>query len=166
MNVITLLKFIATILITNSHFGVLYPTEYQFLATGGTIGNSLFFFVSGYTLYFSNKDSFKIWIVKRFLRILLSVWIFALISSIVLNKWNIVDFILPNYWFLRAILVFYLMYYVVIEYFSDKIKIVSILLFTGYLLTFFLNDTDKWVIEVTDNPTFLHWYYQPFFHMP
>jgi peptidoglycan/LPS O-acetylase OafA/YrhL len=159
MNGIILLKFIATILITNSHFGVLYPSGYEVLATGGTIGNSLFFFVSGYNLFFSNKDIFFKWISKRFIRIYIPLWIFNIVSYSIPNKWNMVNFILPDYWFLKAILVFYIVYYVVTKYLADKLFLVVFLLITGYLLTYFLNNTNKWVIEITDNPTYIHWYY-------
>ncbi len=44
------LKFIATIMITNSHMGVMYG-KYSVLATGGSIGDALFFFCSGYGLF-------------------------------------------------------------------------------------------------------------------
>lgn len=55
MDVVSLIRFIATLLITNSHYDKLYPQGFSFLSTGGMIGNALFFWVSGYTLYFSLK---------------------------------------------------------------------------------------------------------------
>lgn len=55
MDIVSLIRFIATVLITNSHYDDLYPQGYSFLSTGGMIGNALFFWVSGYTLYFSLK---------------------------------------------------------------------------------------------------------------
>jgi len=159
MDIISFLKFIATVLITNSHFGVLYPIDFQILATGGTIGNSLFFFISGYTLYFSNKESFVKWITKRLLRIYMPVWVSGLVFSILLNRWNIFDFIFPNYWFLRAILVFYFIYFIVIKHFKDKLNWILIIVLVGYLMTFFVNEQHSWVIEITENKTYLHWYY-------
>lgn len=47
---IDLLKFIAVIAITNSHMDILYG-KYISLATGGAIGDVLFFFASGFTLF-------------------------------------------------------------------------------------------------------------------
>lgn len=47
---IDILRFIAALLITNSHLGVMYG-KYSFLSTGGTIGDALFFFCSGFTLF-------------------------------------------------------------------------------------------------------------------
>ena len=47
---IDILKFIAVIVITNSHMELLYG-KYSVLATGGAIGDVLFFFASGFTLF-------------------------------------------------------------------------------------------------------------------
>ena len=47
---IDILKFIAVIAITNSHMELLYG-KYSVLATGGAIGDVLFFFASGFTLF-------------------------------------------------------------------------------------------------------------------
>ena len=48
---IDLVKFLALFLVLNYHMGACYP-KYQFLATGGAIGDALFFFASGFTLFF------------------------------------------------------------------------------------------------------------------
>lgn len=47
---IDFVKFLALFLVLNSHMGECYP-KYQFLATGGAIGDALFFFASGFTLF-------------------------------------------------------------------------------------------------------------------
>lgn len=47
---IDIMKFFAVLAITNSHMELLYG-DYSFLATGGAIGDVLFFFASGYTLF-------------------------------------------------------------------------------------------------------------------
>ncbi len=47
---IDFLKFMAAILVVNSHVDIMYG-KYSMLATGGTIGDILFFFCSGYTLF-------------------------------------------------------------------------------------------------------------------
>ena len=52
---IDILKCFAAILITNSHMGILYG-NYSVLATGGAIGDSLFFFCSGFTLFLGWAD--------------------------------------------------------------------------------------------------------------
>lgn len=47
---IDILKCIAALLITNSHMELLYG-KYSVMATGGAIGDVLFFFCSGFTLF-------------------------------------------------------------------------------------------------------------------
>lgn len=47
---IDFLKFMAAILVVNSHVDIMYG-KYAFLSTGGTLGDILFFFCSGYTLF-------------------------------------------------------------------------------------------------------------------
>ena len=47
---IDILKFFAVFLVMNSHMEICYP-KFQFLATGGAIGDALFFFASGFTLF-------------------------------------------------------------------------------------------------------------------
>ena len=47
---IDIIKFAAVILIINSHADIMYP-QWKILATGGTIGDCLFLFCSGFTLF-------------------------------------------------------------------------------------------------------------------
>ena len=68
---ISLLKCLAALLITNSHFNGLYPESISFLAFGGFFGNSLFFLVSGFLLSNCDKVVFPKWYTKRVLRIYL-----------------------------------------------------------------------------------------------
>lgn len=77
MNFISLIRFLATILITNSHFDALYPAGFSWLSTGGALGNALFFLVSGYTLYLSSRRNFAEWILRRYSKIFPAVWIFS-----------------------------------------------------------------------------------------
>ena len=54
---IDILKFLAVFFIINSHMDTLY-TNYKMLATGGSIGDTLFLFCSGYTLLLNkNKNA-------------------------------------------------------------------------------------------------------------
>ena len=88
MNFISLLLFIATCLITNSHFDTLYGS-YSFLSTGGMIGNGLFFFVSGYTMYLSlqririNRNEIIFWFTRRFVRIYPAYWVYLIVNQVV-----------------------------------------------------------------------------------
>lgn len=110
-----LLKVIAVLLITNSHFRVLYQDINPALATGGVPGNAMFFFVSGFalTLGTSAKGSYIDFVKNKIRRLLPTfiVWnIFANIFSLKDISWK--DFILiPEYWFVQCIFIMYLFIY-------------------------------------------------------
>lgn len=170
---ISLLRFIAMLLITNSHFGVLYPNGFSVLATGGAIGNSLFMFCSGYALYASliklkstNKESetrkMYNWLLKRFLRIYPSVWLFRLFQILALGAtFRISILILPGYWFLNAILLFYVLFYLIVYYFEKHLTKFLFLLLIPFLIVFFIqpNLNTEFIVENTGNRDKLHWYY-------
>lgn len=78
---IDIIKFIAAIIITNSHFGNIYPSSLQPLATGGAIGDALFFFCSGFTLFLKPIGRFDNWYKKRISRIYPTIFAWAIISS-------------------------------------------------------------------------------------
>lgn len=150
MNAVTIVKILATLLITNSHFDGLYPPCISMLATGGMIGNALFFFISGYTLYFSiSKLSSKrdniAWFVRRIFRIYPSVWIFSLLIWTMGNfvdldgfsSLTIKDFFITKYWFVNAIIVCYVLYYLIMRSKSNR-KIIAILMLISYIVLFFM----------------------------
>lgn len=66
------LKFIAVLLIINSHADCMYP-RMSALATGGAIGDCLFLFVSGFTLFLGQPRQFADFYLRRIKRILPSV---------------------------------------------------------------------------------------------
>lgn len=51
---IDIVKFLAVLLIINSHADIMYP-QLKILATGGAIGDCLFLFCPGYTLFLGGK---------------------------------------------------------------------------------------------------------------
>lgn len=116
-NYIDLLKTIAVILVFNSHLDKLYPIST--LATGGAIGNTLFFFISGYT--WKNgalKSSYFNWYFSKVKRIFFPTLITNTIFLIFLFGRNanflelIKIYIYPNKsWFCGAILLYALFYY-------------------------------------------------------
>lgn len=69
---IDIVKFLAVFLIINSHADICYP-KYSALATGGAIGDALFLFCSGYTLFWGNMKRFDNWYKRRISRIYPSV---------------------------------------------------------------------------------------------
>ena len=71
------LRFVAICLIVNSHLDAYYPTP--MLATGGMLGNSLFFMLSAFGLaisWRSHPRPFSEWYGRRIRRILPPIWVF------------------------------------------------------------------------------------------
>lgn len=70
---IDVVKFLAVLLIINSHADICY-VRFPMLATGGAIGDALFLFCSGYTLFWGGRNRFDNWYKKRISRIYPSVF--------------------------------------------------------------------------------------------
>jgi peptidoglycan/LPS O-acetylase OafA/YrhL len=91
---IDFLKFLAAILITNSHMGILYG-KYGFMSTGGCIGDVLFFFCSGFTLFLKPMEGIKQfpnWYKRRISRIYPSIIAVAIIIYFFFNiHWDVMD---------------------------------------------------------------------------
>lgn len=117
LNFVNYLKLIAAILITNSHFGKVWPVSS--MATGGLLGNVIFLAVSGYLLY-NVKLKFPKWFLKRFLRVYPVMAIFTLVVSLfgIYSLKSFDDFVRmflypTNYIFIVWLLVCYCVLYVV-----------------------------------------------------
>ena len=61
---IDILKVIAVFMVLNSHMEICYG-KYGVLATGGAIGDALFFFCSGFTILMKGVGSFPNYYKKR-----------------------------------------------------------------------------------------------------
>lgn len=110
------LKVFAVFLVMNSHMGMCYP-KYGFLSTGGAIGDALFFFASGFTLFLGRLMRFDNWYKRRINRIYPSVLAAAIIAYGVweLND-NIGDILSgKRYWFLGCIMMYYILLYPIKE---------------------------------------------------
>lgn len=155
------MRFWAALFITNSHIGPLYPPQLQFLSTGGALGNSLFFFCSGFALYLSNRNSgFYPWIVRRFTRIYPCLWLFMSINTLFGREhYHFTDIIIPTFWFLKAILLFYILFFFTIKFFEQHLKAVCFILLIPFLITYFQVPHSQWIIENTENNHFIHWYF-------
>ena len=78
-----LLRVVAIALVINSHMDELYP--WPVLGTGGAIGNSLFFLLSGLGLCLSESavsNSFPLYMAKRVRRIYPPAWVASLLLLI------------------------------------------------------------------------------------
>lgn len=109
---IDILKFIAVFLVLNSHMSICYP-KYQFLATGGALGDSLFFFVSGFALLYGGGTNFFDWYKRRISRIYPTVIAVALVGALCFSdSSSFIDVMLAKkYWFVECILVYYILLY-------------------------------------------------------
>lgn len=151
---LNLIKVLALLLIFNSHCDILYPPKIQFLATGGAIGNCLFFTISGFLL--NTNDNFLKYILKKIERLYPATIISALIYILIkpdipkgLLQW-ISTFIWPTYlWFIGALLVFFVLAYFLfnsklVNHFVLFTIIIFILYFVYYIL---LIDKSYWSVE-------------------
>ena len=110
------LKFMAVVMITNSHFIPVYKDVNVNLATLGVHGNALFFYVSGFLLVNGlrkKQERFDNWYKKRLQRLWPAVFLWAVMAAIcwgdVLTWQKIL--LAPNYWFLQTIAIYYFLFY-------------------------------------------------------
>jgi peptidoglycan/LPS O-acetylase OafA/YrhL len=155
------LRFLAIILILNSHLDFYYPVRY--IGTGGAIGNVLFFMLSSFGLLLSERarpDRFTSWYTKRIKRIYPSVWVVTVIllipKQLILKQFEITEildfmsrFFYPRFWFLQTLLFFYFFGWFVIKKFSiKKLAIVtSMFIIVYFLLYVFALDLSSFSIE-------------------
>ncbi len=157
---IDVLKVIAAILITNSHFASVWPISR--IASGGLLGDVLFFAISGYCLSIKRTGLkyFFPWYGKRIRRIYVSVWIVAITgiitnSTVLTGEGFIKTFIYPTeYHFVASIMVLYILWYILMGV-KNKFNIPYYILFVAYgtltlLLYIFLYDKSVYHIDVVE----------------
>ena len=155
-NEITILKVIATFLITWFHFKWTVPSDYAFLFVGGAIGNSLFFYASGYLLKFRDELFKGEWILNKFIRLYPSVWVFLIFTLPIGNEFsvNLQNYLYPSpFWFVNCILFIFLFIYLFRKFFSDShitkegyILLISV--FVIYAVNYFINvDHTKIILD-------------------
>lgn len=142
---IDFMKFIAVLLVINSHMAICYGQFSQF-ATGGTIANAFFFFVSGYTLCMSyNTQSFRKWYIRRLNRIIPTIFAMGIIGALVLNKQQTLMTVISmkDYWFVQSILIYYIIVFPMLNNKKYLSKILCLVLLLVILLYIFVFDFDK-----------------------
>ena len=109
---IVLMRALATIVITNSHYTGVYPTD--LIANGGLLGDVLFFAVSGFCLA-NTTGNFGRWYMRRFVRVYVPSWLMTLIymalgAYVVTGMQDIVNFFVwPTHWhFVASIIILYI----------------------------------------------------------
>ncbi len=116
-----LMKVVAVLMITNSHFVPIYKDVNTAFATLGVQGNALFFFVSGFLLMKGWEKQktmpFLDWCRNKYRRIVPSALVWSILMAVVLSSVLSVGKLLgaDGYWFLQAILVYYVLEYVLLK---------------------------------------------------
>lgn len=138
---IDILKFFAVLLITNSHFDEQY-VSFKELATGGAIGDALFFFCSGYTLFLGRLGRFDAWYKRRIRRIYPSVISLGLITLLFYKTDMKLSQLLTDGagWFVSCIMIYYILLYFIRKYAVDNLRsvyfLISIIILAWYSLFF------------------------------
>lgn len=157
---ITVLRALAAVIITNSHYVGVYPTD--LIANGGLYGDVIFFAVSGFCLV-NAKESFPRWYGKRLLRIfptvvLISVVYCALgLFDLEMSLGGIVNmFIYPTaYHFIASILVLYIPFYIVAksEVLRKRIPLIAAVLGAiWFVIYIFMYDKSYYHIDAVREP--------------
>lgn len=162
-------------MVINSHMDVFYPIS--IMGTGGAIGNSLFFALSSYGLLLSEKNThqtFAQYFIKRLRRIYPPIWTFVTLFiipqafyyyfasadkfRIIASEFNLYDPLAflslifyppPAFWFLDALMIYYLMgYFLIINFSIKRIAILSTILVVAYISMYLrISDFSSLVIE-------------------
>ena len=116
-----MMKCMAAIFITNSHFLPLYEGVNTAFATFGVQGNALFFFVAGYLLMMGFEKhqglTFIDWFKGKIRRLWPAVFIWVIVANL---KWDApltFDKLIlgSDYWFLQTIVIYYALFYLLIK---------------------------------------------------
>ena len=130
-NEVAVMKAMAAFFITWFHFKWTVPESFANLFVGGAIGNSIFFYCSGYLLSFREEKFAGEWILKKVLRLMPSVWVFMLLAVSCdffrdnSNGYAWYNWLYPTtYWFVNAILVFFVVMYFLEKFLIGKVNLV------------------------------------------
>ncbi len=153
---IDVVKCIAAILITNSSFEILYPISA--FATGGTMGNCLFFFASGFTIFLKPLGRFDQFYKKRINRIYPTIFAWALLSAIFFDSSkNMVQIILyGGGWFISCIMILYIFLYIVNKTMFKRLVLSGIISFLIVIVWFILIEKHPDASFYGDN-SFFRW---------
>lgn len=139
---IDIIKFIAVLLITNSHMNNYYPNAISFLGSGGAIGDALFFFCSGFTLFLKPMERFDNWYKKRISRIYPSAICWMLFSVIFLGDDKTISYVLEwsGGWFVKCIMIYYVIIFLINKFAFSHLKLTFIITLIVIWLCFFIWD--------------------------
>lgn len=167
----TLMLFMATVLITLSHLDAFVPDPR--IATGGAIGNSLFFFLSGYGLAMSlnttgtstSEPSLLAYLGKRLSRLYPAVFIVAcaMLATDQIQMTRIADlaavFVWPTpFWFISAVVVFYVPIFYLARLKPAGIATAMAALLVPYVFFYSQLDLSTFVVEGPDHFKWINYF--------
>ena len=154
---IDILKCIAAILITNSHMANLYPSPFTPLATGGAIGDALFFFASGFTLSYSRGGDFFNWYKRRVNRIFPTIFAVAAMGILCFNENPTLKEVVIGCggWFIQCIFLYYAVFWFVRRYFMNRLWVAYVI--NGIIAVIWYCAFWDFNIFILYNGTYLRW---------
>ncbi len=139
---VDILKFFAVFLIINSHADMMYP-RFSALATGGAIGDCIFLFVSGYTLFLGELKRFDNYYKRRINRIFPSVFASLLFIMAMNPSRTISPLEMAGGEFIVALMIYYVLLYLVRRYAVRHIPTVLTVVAVASLAIYILWFPDK-----------------------
>lgn len=141
---INVMRVIGTVLITNSHFERIWPISA--LATGGTLGNVIFFLVAGYCYSPKEKNVFS-HICVKFVKLYVPIFIiqflcivFQVYKFVTVKEMLKICVFPTNYWFFSCILVGYFFWYTILKHRVSILMVSGITLFVSTVAYIFGGD--------------------------
>lgn len=132
---IDIVKFLAVLLIINSHADIMYP-KFKMLATGGAIGDCLFLFCSGFTLFWGGQKSFGDYYKRRISRIYPSVLMSVLFVHLACMNPIFELKELAGGSFIIAIMLYYVLLYFVRKYALNEINLILLLVAVASIVVY------------------------------
>lgn len=129
------MKFFAVLLIINSHADIMYP-KLSALATGGAIGDCLFLFVSGFTLFLAAPRRFDNYYKRRLRRIVPSVISALIFIKLVNPEHTFTTLELAGGEFITALFAYYFILYFVRRYALNHIPLILVSVIALSILTY------------------------------
>lgn len=147
---IELLRALAVLLITNSHFDGVYPWD---ISWGGVPGLCLFFIITGFLLVRGVKGNFFPWWLKKVIRLYIPMTIVSIITVLLgMKSPGVMLFLFPitsTLWYVPAITMLYIPYFILLYLDKNKkavkipggarapaIVLAVIIYFTAYIITY------------------------------
>lgn len=156
---VDILKFIAIVMIVNSHSKWMYPESLSALGIGGAWGCALFFFVSGFTKAKMKTENFLLYVVRSVLRIYPAVWIWCGMEYLLTDEFRFVDLLWPKHWFLQSLLVYYALFYPAMKYGKRHLLHMISMGVLATIACYLLSDNNRWFIDLNSENITRIWYF-------